>query len=60
MKTEISFTGKIGTNLDFANGSIIQALLKMEVDFNTNYPSYRLHLLKIGKVKHENKKRVRK
>jgi hypothetical protein len=46
MKTEISFTGKIGTNLDFANESIIQALLKMEVDFNTNYPSYRLHLLR--------------
>ena len=60
MKTEIAFTAKIGTNLDFANESIIQALLQMEIEFNTNYPAYRLHLLKIGKVKHENKKRIRK
>jgi len=60
MKTEIPFTAMIGTNLDLDDDSIVKELLEMEVECNTKHPNVRLHLLKIGKAKHENKKRIRK
>lgn len=61
MKTEIPFTAMIGTNIVPCDDEhIIEALMEMEVRFNTDHPEFRLHLLKIGKAKHEKKKRIRK